>query len=139
VSNKNVRRSKEVLVSYDKNNIFARIIRGEIPTDKVFEDEKVIAIKDLHPAAPTHVLVLPKGEYRSFDDFVIGAPEPDVSNFFKKVREIANNLNLGQSGYRLIANHGSDASQTVPHFHVHILGKKRLGALVTGDTHHDSK
>lgn len=121
---------------YDKTNIFARIIRGEIPSNPVYNDDKVIAINDLHPAAPIHVLVMPKEEYISFDDFVMKASKDDVQHFFKTVREIAQSLGLTTSGYRIIANHGSDASQTIPHFHLHILGKRKLGALVTGDSHH---
>jgi histidine triad (HIT) family protein len=125
-----------MIASYDKSNIFARIIRGEIPSTPVYADDKVIAINDLHPAAPTHVLVMPRGEYVSFDDFVFKASKDDVQNFFLKVREVAHFLGLEDSGYRLIANHGSDASQTIPHFHVHILGKRKLGALVSDDSHH---
>ena len=121
---------------YDKSNIFARIIRGEIPSTPVYADEKVIAINDLHPAAPTHVLVMPKGEFSSFDDFVFKASKEEVQHFFLKVREVAHFLGLEESGYRLIANHGHDASQTIAHFHVHILGKRKLGALVSGDSYH---
>jgi diadenosine tetraphosphate (Ap4A) HIT family hydrolase len=121
---------------YDNNNLFAKIIRGEIPCDKVYEDERVIAFKDKFPAAPVHVLVLPKGQYQSFHDFSTQASAEEVVHFFKKVSDIAESLGLEQSGYRLIANHGSDASQTIPHFHMHILGKRRLGPLVSGDTNH---
>jgi diadenosine tetraphosphate (Ap4A) HIT family hydrolase len=122
---------------YDSNNIFAKIIRGEIPCDKVYEDDKILAIHDIHPAAPTHILVLPKGEYSSFDDFVITANEIDVANFFRIVKKIANQIGLTDSGYRLIANHGADASQTIPHFHMHILGRKKLGPLIVGDSYHN--
>lgn len=122
--------------SYDKSNIFARIIRGEIPSTPVYSDDKVIAINDLHPAAPTHILIMPRGEYISFDDFVFRASKDEVQHFFLKVREIAHFLGLEDSGYRLIANHGPDASQTIPHFHMHILGKRKLGALVSGDSYH---
>ncbi len=123
-------------MTYDKNNIFAKIIRGEIPCNKVLENEFAFAFHDLHPAAPIHVLVLPKGEYTSFDDFSQNATATAIQGFFKTVQKIAQDLNLSESGYRLIANHGADASQTVPHFHVHILGKAKLGSLVAGDTHH---
>jgi diadenosine tetraphosphate (Ap4A) HIT family hydrolase len=121
---------------YDPSNIFARIIRGEVPCNKVYEDNNVIAFHDLHPAAPIHVLVLPKGPYRSFDDFVVDADNQTVKNFFVKVREIAHKLGLAEDGYRLIMNHGDNAMQTIHHYHVHILGKKPLGPLVSGDTHH---
>ncbi len=111
---------------YDSNNIFAKIIRGEIPSKKVYEDAKVLAFHDISHAAPIHVLVVPKGEYISFADFTSKAGAEEIVDFFRKVREIAESLGLSESGYRLITNNGSDASQTVPHFHVHILGGKKL-------------
>lgn len=123
-------------MSYDPNNLFARIIKGELPCNKVYEDDQVLAFHDIHPAAPVHVLVLPKGEYCSFDDFVLKADSDTVRNFYVRVREIAHSLGLDQSGYRLIMNHGPHASQTVHHYHVHLLGKRHLGALVAGDTYH---
>ncbi|MFT6077355.1 MAG: diadenosine tetraphosphate (Ap4A) HIT family hydrolase [Myxococcota bacterium] len=118
---------------YDSNNIFAKIIRGEIPCEKVFEDEKVLAFNDISKAAPYHLLVIPKGEYSSFDDFSYNASGEEISNFFKKVRQVAIDQGLKESGYRLITNHGSDASQSVAHFHVHILGGKQLGGLIADD------
>jgi diadenosine tetraphosphate (Ap4A) HIT family hydrolase len=122
-------------MAYDKNNIFARIIRGEIPGKKIYEDDFIIAIEDIAPAAPVHVLVMPKGEYISFDDFTTQADPKVVSNFFKGIRVIARSLKLQENGYRLITNHGADASQSVPHFHVHILGGRPLGGLLPGDAH----
>lgn len=117
---------------YNDQNIFAKILRGEIPCDAVYEDDHVLAFNDISPAAPTHVLVIPKGEYVSFDDF---AKNGDAQAFFTSVQHIAENvLNLSQSGYRLITNHGADANQTVPHFHVHILGGAALGGLLAGDS-----
>lgn len=121
---------------YDKNNIFARIIRGEIPSSKVYEDENVLAFHDIGKAAPVHVLVIPKGEFINLPDFVAKAGAAKVEHFFKKVAEVAQMLGVEQSGYRIISNIGSDASQSVPHFHVHILGKKKLGGLVAGDKSH---
>lgn len=121
---------------YDSNNLFARIIKGELPCDKVYEDDHVIAFHDIHPAAPIHVLILPKGEYCSFDDFVFKADSDTVRNFYLKVREIAHSLGLAETGYRLIMNHGPHASQTVHHYHVHLLGKRPLGPLVAGDNYH---
>lgn len=123
-------------MTYDPNNVFARIIRGEFPSSKVYEDDQVLAINDIHPSAPVHVLVMPKGKYKSFDDFSTKAKPTEVANFFKKVREIAHKLKLTKDGYRLIMNHGTDAMQTVHHFHVHILGQRLLGPLVIGDTYH---
>lgn len=121
---------------YDTNNIFAKIIRKEIPCKIVYEDEDIFSLHDAHPAAPVHVLVLPKGEYISFDDFTENADAEKVGRFFAKVKKIANDLGLVQNGYRLITNHGADASQTVPHFHVHILGGRKLGGLLREDSLH---
>ncbi len=121
---------------YDINNIFAKIIRGEIPCNKIYEDDEVIAFHDLHPSAPIHILVIPKREYISFDDFTLKADEHEIANFFKVVRKIAHDFNLNKSGYRLITNHGSDAEQTIAHFHIHILGKTKLGGLVSSDSYH---
>lgn len=118
---------------YDPNNIFAKIIRGEIPCTKVYEDAKTLAFHDISKAAPSHILVIPKGEYVSFSDFTHKADHQEMVDFFKKVAEIASSLGLDQTGYRLITNNGSDASQTVPHFHVHILGGRKLGGLLPGD------
>ncbi len=118
---------------YDSNNVFAKIIRGEIPAKKVFEDEKTLAFFDISKAAPTHVLVIPKGEYKNFSDFVSRADAAEVSNFFKKVDEVAKLVNADKTGFRLISNIGSDAHQTVPHFHVHILAGKKMGPLLSSD------
>ncbi|MCE2992161.1 MAG: histidine triad nucleotide-binding protein [Candidatus Jidaibacter sp.] len=123
-------------MKYDDANIFARIIKGEIPCKKVYEDELVIAFHDISPSAPVHILILPKGNYCSFDDFVLNADEKLVKHFYLKIREIAHSLGLERTGYRLIMNHGADACQTVNHYHVHLLGKKPLGALVVGDSYH---
>lgn len=120
-------------MTYDPTNIFARILRGEIPNKTVYEDEQVLAFHDLHPAAPVHVLVIPKGGYVSFDDFAQKAGAQGISGFFRRVQQIAASLGLQETGYRLITNHGADASQSVPHFHVHILGGRPLGGLVPFD------
>lgn len=121
---------------YDNENIFAKIIRGQIPSKKVYEDETVLAFHDIHPAAPVHVLVLPKGEYISFDDFTAKADTETISNFFRKVGEIAGKMGLCEGGYRIITNHGKNASQSVPHFHVHVIGGRPLGGLLPDDLHH---
>lgn len=118
---------------YDNNNIFAKILRGDIPCNKVYEDEFVLAFHDIAPAAPVHVLVIPKGEYVSFDDFTRRAESDAVINFFSSVQMVAAQLGVTKSGYRLITNHGDDASQAVPHFHVHILGGQPLGGLLPDD------
>ena len=116
---------------YDSNNVFAKIIRGEIPCSKVYEDSKILAFHDISKAAPTHILVVPKGEYVCFADFTANAPEKEVADFCKKVSEIATSFGLDETGYRLITNDGLDAAQTVAHFHIHILGGKKLGGLLS--------
>lgn len=118
---------------YDDQNIFAKIIRGEIPAEKVYEDEHVLAFHDIAPAAPVHILVIPKEAYVSFDDFTDNASSELIQHLFKTTRHIAHEAGVSESGYRLITNHGPDSSQAVPHFHVHILGGKALGGLVPGD------
>ena len=123
-------------MAYDSNNIFAKIIRGEIPSKKIYEDADTLAFHDISQAAPIHVLVIPKGEYTSFDDFAITANAEKIGNFWKAVQKIAGDIGAVEGGYRLITNHGRNASQSVPHFHVHILGGKPLGALIAGDANH---
>ncbi|MDR3289792.1 MAG: HIT domain-containing protein [Rickettsiales bacterium] len=105
---------------YDKNNIFAKILRKEIPADVVYEDDKIFAFNDIQPKAPTHILVIPKGEFISFDDFVKKSTPDEVSYFFKKAQEIAENKGL--KDYRVQGNCGEKAGQIVFHFHLHILG-----------------
>jgi histidine triad (HIT) family protein len=120
-------------MTYDPNNIFAKIIRGEVPSKKVYEDEKVLAFHDVSKAAPTHILVIPKGEYLNFSDFVSKAKLEEISHFFKKVDEIAKLAEADKSGFRLIANNGANAHQSVPHFHMHILAGKKMGPLLSSD------
>ncbi len=120
-------------MTYDKNNVFAKIIRGEIPSKKVFEDEDTLAFHDISAAAPTHVLVIPKGEHKNFIEFTTRENPQKVADFFRKVSEIATMLEADKSGFRLISNIGSDAHQTVPHFHVHILAGKKMGPLISSD------
>lgn len=120
-------------MAYDQNNVFAKIIRGEIPAQKVYEDEKILAFHDISKAAPTHVLVIPKGEYINFSDFVAKVNAEEISYFFKKLSEIAELLNADKSGFRLITNSGSNAHQTVLHFHVHILAGRKMGSLIPSD------
>lgn len=120
-------------MTYDKNNIFAKIIRGEIKAQKIYEDEFVLAFNDISKVSPVHVLVIPKGEYENFSDFNNKASDQEISHFFRKVTQIAKDLNLDDSGFRIITNNGSDAHQTVKHFHVHILAGKKLGPLLSSD------
>jgi histidine triad (HIT) family protein len=114
---------------YNKNNIFAKILRKELPSEPVYEDDEVMAINDINPVAPVHILVIPKVEAISFHDFTTNNSSDLVAGFFRKVRQVAELSNLHDSGYRIVFNHGSDAGQTVPHFHVHIIGGKQLGEL----------
>jgi histidine triad (HIT) family protein len=117
------------IMIYDKNNVFAKIIRGEIPAQKIYEDEYVFAMEDIAPAAPIHILVLPKGEYISFHDFIEKAKSEEVAHFYKIVQKICTDLDIDKDGYRLISNIGENGMQTVPHMHLHILAGKRLGLI----------
>ena len=118
------------MTDYDSNNIFARILRGEIPCTKVFEDDHVLAFNDIHPQAPIHVLVIPKGAYVSHDDFAARASDTELAALFRAVATIARQLGLDATGYRLLANTGANAHQEVPHFHVHLFGGRALGRML---------
>ena len=111
---------------YDKNNVFALILRGDIPTNKIYEDDFAIAFPDLHPKAPTHVLVIPKGEYTDFSDFTAHASAERVAGFFKAGGKVAEQRGVAEAGYRLVMNTGKNGGQEVPHLHVHILAGKKL-------------
>jgi diadenosine tetraphosphate (Ap4A) HIT family hydrolase len=115
---------------YDNDNVFARILRGEIPSRKVYEDEHVLAFHDTNPLAPTHVLVIPKGPYVSWDDFSERASNEEIAAFVRAVGRIAREAGLVASGYRLLANVGGDAGQEVPHLHVHIFAGRPLGPML---------
>lgn len=115
---------------YDENNIFAKIIRGEIQTPKIYEDEYLIAINDIAPQAPIHVLIIPKNRYQDYADFVNNAAENEMSHFFKKVTDIAKSLGLENEDYRLIINKGHKAGQTIFHFHMHLLAGKEINNLI---------
>jgi diadenosine tetraphosphate (Ap4A) HIT family hydrolase len=114
------------LLPYDRNNIFAKILRGEAPCTRVYEDEHALAFNNIHPAAPVHVLVVPKGEYVSNADFSAYAPAELIAGFWRAVGKTAAALGLDEPGYRLVANHGTDANQVVFHFHVHIIGGRHM-------------
>jgi len=115
---------------YDDSNIFARILRGEIPSDKVFEDDHVLAFRDINPLSPTHILVIPKGPYVSWDDFSAKASDAEIGAFVRAVGDIAREAGLVEPGYRLLANVGRDSGQEVPHFHIHIFGGRPLGPML---------
>ena len=115
---------------YDQNNIFAKIIRNEIPCDKIFEDEKVLFFNDINPKAAIHILGIPKAEVISLSDFIFQCNANDVQYFFKKSIDIVKKFQLEKTGFRLITNDGKDANQEVLHFHIHILGGNNLGGLI---------
>ena len=120
------------LPPYDDQNIFARILRGEIPCKKVYEDAYALAFHDIAPQAPTHVLVVPKGPYCSFADFSAAASEAEIAGFVRAVGKIARDLGLEVPGYRLLANTGEHSGQEVPHFHVHLFAGRPLGRMISG-------
>ena len=120
----------DALGSCDENNIFARILRGEIPCKRVHETPHALAFHDINPQAPIHVLVIPKGPYRSWADFSATASEAEIAGFVRAVGEVAKLLGLEEPGYRLLANAGVNAHQEVPHLHVHIFGGKALGPML---------
>lgn len=115
---------------YDDQNIFAKILRGEIPNKTVYEDEFALAFHDINPQAPSHILVIPKGAYVSWDDFSARAGEQEIAGFIRAVGHVARENGNVQSGYRLLANTGHDAHQEVPHLHVHIFAGKPLGPML---------
>ena len=118
------------LPPYDETNIFARILRGEIPSKKVYEDEWVLAFHDINPLAPTHVLVIPKGRYVSWDDFSAKGSDAEIAGFVRAVGKVARDAGLVAGGYRLLANSGLNSGQEVPHLHVHVFGGRPLGPLL---------
>jgi histidine triad (HIT) family protein len=117
-------------MAYDSNNIFARILRGEIPSKKIYEDSHNLAFYDIHPQAKVHALVIPKGAYVSMADFTARANDAEIASFMRAVGNVAKQLGLEESGYRILANHGADSHQEVPHLHVHIFGGQRLGRMI---------
>ena len=119
-------------MAYDPDNIFAKMLRGEIPCDKVYEDDHVLAFNDINPRKPIHVLVIPKGQYVSFDDFSANASDAEIAGFTRAVGQITRDLGIAEAGYRLLANTGPDGGQEVPHYHVHIFGGERVGPMVSG-------
>ena len=115
---------------YDDNNIFARILRGEIPSKTVYEDEHALAFHDINPLAPTHILVIPKGPYVSWDDLSAKASEAEITGFVRAVGKVARDSGLVESGYRLLANSGLNSGQEVPHLHVHLFAGRPLGPML---------
>ena len=115
---------------YDPNNIFAKILRGEIPNRTVYEDEWALAFHDINPQAPLHVLVIPKGPYVSWDDFSARASGEEIAGFVRAVGHVAREAGLVEPGYRLLANIGGHGHQEVPHLHVHVFGGRQMGAML---------
>ncbi len=120
------------MANYDRNNIFAKILRGDLPCKKVLETNHALAFHDINPQAPIHVLVIPKGPYVSLDDFVRNAENKEVVGFWQAVGEAARQLDLVESGYRVLSNHNGHAHQEVFHLHVHILAGRPLGPMLVG-------
>lgn len=115
---------------YDDQNIFAKILRGEIPCQRVYEDDFALAFHDINPQAPIHILVVPKGPYVSWDDFSAKAGDTEIAGFVRAVGHVAREQGLPAPGYRLLANIGAHGHQEVPHLHVHIFGGRQLGAML---------
>lgn len=115
---------------YDQGNIFAKILRGEIPCRKVYEDDWALAFHDINPQAPVHVLVIPKGPYVSWDDFSAAASAEEIAGFIRAVGQVARDLDLVDPGYRMLANVGQHGHQEVPHLHVHLFGGRQFYTMV---------
>ena len=117
-------------VTYDPNNIFAKILRGELPCKKVYEDEHVLAFDDIAPKAPVHVLVVPRGAYVDWADFSARATAAEIAAFARAIPEVARRTGVAESGYRVIVNNGEHGNQEVPHLHAHVLGGRPMGRMV---------
>ena len=120
----------DATLPYDEGNVFARILRGELPCSKVYEDGHVLAFNDIRPMAPVHILVIPKGAYVSWDDFSERASSDEIAGFVRAVGRIARDQSLVAPGYRMLANVGPDSGQEVPHLHVHIFAGRSLGPML---------
>lgn len=120
----------DATLPYDDNNIFARILRGDLPSNPVFENEFAFAFHDMNPQAPLHILVIPKGRYVSWDDFSSKATEAEIAGFIRAVGHVAREQGLVEPGYRLLANIGQHGGQEVPHLHVHLFGGHAMGPML---------
>lgn len=117
-------------MSYDPNNIFAKILRGDIPCKKAFENDHVLAFHDIQPQAPVHILVIPKGAYKDMDHFTAEASAEEIAALFKALGQIARDNGLAEGGYRVISNCGANGGQEVPHLHIHLVGGHPLGRML---------
>ena len=115
---------------YDSDNIFARILRGEVPCETIYEDEWALAFHDIAPQAPVHVLVIPKGEYVGWDDLSARASAEEIAGFVRAVGHVAREQGLVEPGYRLLVNRGANGGQEIPHLHVHLFGGRPLGRMI---------
>ena len=120
----------DATLPYDSDNIFARILREEIPSKRVYEDDYAIAFHDINPQAPHHILVIPKGPYVSWDDFAARGSDAEIAGFVRAVGAVAREAGFVEPGYRLLANTGMDSGQEVPHLHVHVFAGTRLGPML---------
>ena len=121
-------------MAYDDSNVFAKILRGELPCRKVYEDDHALAFHDIAPQAPVHALVIPKGRYVSLADFSAGASDAERAGVVRAIGKAAEALGLAETGYRVLTNHGRHAHQEVPHLHFHVFGGRRLGPMLEGGT-----
>jgi diadenosine tetraphosphate (Ap4A) HIT family hydrolase len=121
----------DATLPYDDSNVFAKILRGELPCKKVLEDEHSLAFHDINPIAPVHILVIPKGRYVSWDDFSERASEAEIAGFVRAVGKVARDAGMVVQGYRLLSNVGKRSGQEVPHLHVHIFGGQPLGRMLS--------
>ena len=117
-------------MAYDRSNVFARILRGELPCKRVYEDDHALAFHDINPLAPVHILVIPKGPYVSWDDFSERASEAEMAGFVRAIGLVARDAGMVVQGYRLLSNVGKRSGQEVPHLHVHIFGGQPLGPML---------
>ncbi len=115
---------------YDDQNIFAKILRDEIPSKKVYENEFALAFHDINPQAPIHILVIPKGRYVSWDDFTAKADDAEIAGFIRAVGHVAREQGLAAPGYRLLTNIGGHGHQEVPHLHIHIFGGRQMREMI---------
>lgn len=118
-------------MAYDPENIFAKIVRGEIPSRKVVESEHSLAFHDIRPLAPRHVLVIPKGPYEDFHDFAANATDQEIVDWVRTAGRVAREIGAVEDGYRILANNGRDAHQEVPHLHLHVLAGGELGPMLS--------
>lgn len=119
-------------MAYDEDNVFARILRGELPCNKIYEDDYALSFHDIAPQAPVHALVIPKGPYVSLDDFTANATDAEQAGLMRAIGAVARRLGVDKTGYRVLTNHGRDSHQEVMHLHFHVFAGKRLGPMLEG-------